>query len=540
MAREISWATEMAIQEIIQDTRNQGRFWEWRAPSPAKAGGAPRAPEPHRSTRHTLHEPEMGIEDVDVLGECGQKSILEAFREEHRLRADRKHCPNCAVDAEDFKCGCMSDREILELQQEDDRHGGSPFLVATDGGFDKETEARGVKHDCTAAAVLCVVNIKREEGDERWQNVPLGAERWQVPARAKGGGGGGGAAEGRPYAPITRLSRALMARSSRLPTHYGYEPTENTAAELVGIELAEHMMPLDARYITVTDAEAARDVVRAARLQSDPEHSTRGDTKRKYNTIAAAIRRSQDKRHEAAQGARGVAPGIQGGEEGAARAARVELHKRNVRNVMSQAQGWVGEGDRPYRKGYADPDGYEHEAYTPSLGVNSHQVDERGTVDAKEEDRRHVGLAPNGAIVSLNRLADEQATKAKELERDIDEEEATKRAVIRVGQGGSRFYVAMETRALERGIGDAVRRAHDEEMTNRYRRRRHHGAVVRLWDRLWISSKGAGATSVTRRLWTGRGASWTRMGYASPMAREWMDKTLNARCGLVAEKEGDE
>ena len=195
MAREISWATEMAIQEIIQDTRNQGRFWEWRAPSPARAGCVPRALEPHRSTKHTLHEPEMGIEDVDVLGECGQRRVLEAFREKHRLAVDRERCPNCAVDAEDFRCGCMSDREILEMQQKDDRHGGSPFLVATDGGFDKENKARGIEHDCTAAAVLCVVNIKGGESDGSWQNVPLEAERWQVPVRKGGEAEGGGSGD---------------------------------------------------------------------------------------------------------------------------------------------------------------------------------------------------------------------------------------------------------------------------------------------------------------------------------------------------------
>jgi hypothetical protein len=372
----IARAIKQACEDICRDTENQGAMYEWRA----RADGTG-ASEPHRAPREEHHRraPRMSYGDINLIGECGQEAALTRFRDGIRLNHGRENCPLCGDKGKEWKCGHMSDAQILDIQDiEEERHGMSPFLIGTDGGNDPETEEGAKDAQCTAAAVLCVLKMggsitETAEDSEKWlstkwQGKPEDSE-WRPPVLGRAG---------KRTSELGRLVRPLLAWSAKLPDRYGYEASENTLAEIVAVGMAEMMLPIDVEHVVVTDAEAARDAVFAARRQEDTYRARRKEVKKPYEAATTVLHHGHVERHWSAR--QRVA------EEGDLY-SETWRHRLRTRRLMKQAEVW-GENE-DYPMAYTDQEGLAAGTYVYNIGVDSHQVTEEGYTHKDEAKRRY-------------------------------------------------------------------------------------------------------------------------------------------------------
>ena len=501
---EYAQAAQAAVNQIVNDVHLEAGYSEWRPRTTTNKENHNYMEEVTDPANYKHISPNFTEKDVTLTGDGGQRDAVNRHRDKARLRKDRTQCPLCQT--KQWTCGHISDKDILDhpLWKR------APRIVATDGGHDKATEGATAKS--TAAAVLLATHIPQGDIDgegnltgKEWQEQEGDREKVTLPPN---------------------MSTPLLIRATRLPNQWGAEETENTTAEILGCVLATTILPLDQPYVTLTDNETARTIMKRARLQRDDHHSVRRSIKVPYRGLTTALIRHHDERHTHQQRPHTEQEHI----------TRVQEQKK-IEAWMHQAQEWVARtGDRRYPTGYADTEALAAGAGVYTVGIDSHQLREDGTHRPNE---RHPQMTPAPCIVGQNHWPDVAATALKSTRPPSPTNESEGKqgqgeqpgpegwnAQLHVPTTQYRFGIEYKGAMVDKELGRLIKKACQQEAQRRWNKLPTHGAIARLWKELHTEGIDRPEGGIRKRMYTGRTASSTRQAHMSAPYQEFTARRL--------------
>ena len=367
------------------------------------------------------------IEAVPVEGETWEQTDAMERTRQSALRTTR-------LDWE-------SDADILREISQD----GFPAVIATDGGHIETLEGPSR----TAASVtLCSSDLSSVGEDNLWHEETC----------------------------TPRLVRICV-----LPRQVGAADTDNDQAELLALNMAEELLPVECPAILITDSEAVR--IKYLTIRDETSKSGRSLIRRTYSGVSKML-------------ATRLARNIQLWSMRSC--PKLEQMVSDLKPLISTNR------DGPWREEYWD----DH-SFRVILKVDSHQIDSKG-----KSLKRYKTITPCKWMVTANQLADDGAstgigTLSSSATRTISEQTPNN---LRDGEG-LRFYFTHNGKRLDKDTPREIYKIVSDEMNRRACTVPSQGLLSRALPYTTRSSKAVGTRSNIRRVSRHLAASHTRSMY---------------------------
>jgi len=348
----------------------------------------------------------------------------------------------------------------------------SPPIFATDGSHHEDNEVTNQKRLTSGAAVLCLLDIRRQEnlGDEMWTD--------------------------RQVTPV-------LARASRLPLKYGNQQSDIGHGEGTALCLGLEMMNEFKGGIIVMDSQAVRDVAVSLRDRKEvaeiDRHYIKGIASGISKHICSRISRALSKIHNSHEQSCGC---------------------RKIRDFIRTCKKWGNENTQENQQGKKwDQSCINEHPYVPILKVDSHQLNREGNTFGSK--KRYDKLIPCLSLLNSNHHADRCAAR---ICSDYFKGPPDTPNLIHLPESELRFSITWNGMGIDKHVSEFVIRKIQLERIKRLKLKATQGLPWRVMENSSMTWKKLKQFPRLRRSVCGLSRTHTRSLYKSDVYRDGQRK----------------